>query len=65
MFMQNQEKQEKVMKIINLYTINKYIQKMVASKTKKLTLQASDCSLDVMLLEDLKSLASLEDNAKN
>lgn len=63
--MQEQEKQEKVLQMINLYAINKYIQKMLISKTKRLTLAGRDGSLEMVMLEELSNIVKLDEQAKN
>jgi len=63
--MQEQEKQEKVLQMINLYAINKYIQKMLVSKTKRLTLAGRDGSCEMIMLEELSNIVKLDEQAKN
>lgn len=56
--------QENTLKLMNLYTINKYIQKMLVSKTEKINLKRDEGNVELALLKDLMNLASLE-NSKN
>ncbi len=60
--MQEQEKQEKVLQLINLFAVNKFAEKMLASKTKKVKLAKQDGPFEFLLLEDLANLASLENS---
>ena len=55
-------KQENALKLMNLYTINKYIQKMLVSKTEKLSLEKIGEKVELILLSDLTNLVSLEDS---
>ena len=59
--MLEQNNKEKVLQMMNLFVINKYIQKMLISKTKKLNLQKPNGDFEVMILEDFANLVSLED----
>ena len=63
--MQEQEKQEKVLQLINLYAINKFIKRVNASKMQKLILRGKDGDLEMCILEDIKSLAGQDDFSKN
>jgi len=58
--MQEQENKEKVFQLINIYAVNKYIEKMLVSKTKKLTLSREGKASDIIMLEELSNLISLE-----
>jgi len=59
--MQEQENKEKVLQMINLYAVNKYLEKMIVTKTKKLTLKDVDGNdFDLMLLQELTNLTTLE-----
>jgi len=61
--MREQNKKEKVLQMMNLMTINKYIQKMLISKTKKLNLKSQNgLTNELMLLEDFTNLLTLEDS---
>lgn len=47
--------------MINLYAVNKYLEKMIVTKTKKLTLKDVDGNdFDLMLLQELTNLTTLE-----
>jgi hypothetical protein len=63
--MQEQEKQEKILQLINLHAINKFVQKMNASKTKNVTLQGRSGDIEMSLLDNMGSLISLDDFSKN
>ena len=63
--MQEQEKQEKVLQLINLYAINKFIKRVNASKMQKLILRGKDGDLEMSILEDIRSLAGQDDFSKN
>lgn len=59
--MQEQENKEKVLQMINLYAVNKYLEKMLVTKTKKLTLRKTDGKdFEMVLLEELTNLTALE-----
>jgi hypothetical protein len=58
--MQEQENKEKVLQLINIYAVNKYLEKMLVSKTKKLTLSREGKNSDIIMLEELSNLISLE-----
>jgi hypothetical protein len=59
---EQKDSKEKILKMMNLYAINQYIQKMLISKTKKLTLQKPGGNFEVVILEDFANLVSLEDS---
>jgi hypothetical protein len=52
--------QENSLRLMNLYSINKYIQKLLVSKSKKMVLvNGTSESVDLMVLDDLSKLVSL------
>lgn len=55
--------QENALKLMNLYTINAYIQKMLVSKTDKICLSKSGEKIELTLLKDFSNLVSLKESS--
>jgi len=61
---EQKDSKEKTLQIMNLYAINKYVQKMIVARTKKLTLKSESGDRELVLLEDFSNIIAL-DNSRN